>query len=96
MRPTDRALLFLPLFHVFGQNAIMNAAFTAGTALVLHRRFVPDLVLASIARERVTMFFAVPTIFINLLNGDLARHDLASIRYEFSAAATMPQEISRR
>ena len=32
MRPTDRALLFLPLFHVFGQNAIMNAAFTAGTA----------------------------------------------------------------
>ena len=96
MRPTDRALLFLPLFHVFGQNAIMNAAFVAGTSLVLHRRFVPDLILASIARERVTMFFAVPTIFINLLNGDLTRADLASIRYEFSAAATMPQEISRR
>ena len=74
----------------------MNAAFVAGTSLVLHRRFVPDLILASIARERVTMFFAVPTIFINLLNGDLTRADLASIRYEFSAAATMPQEISRR
>jgi long-chain acyl-CoA synthetase len=64
--------------------------------VVLHRRYVPDVILASIAREQVTMFFAVPTIFINLLNGDLARSALASIRYEFSAAATMPQEISRR
>jgi len=27
---------------------------------------------------------------------DLAKHDLSSIRYDFSAAATMPQEISRR
>ena len=96
VRQPDRLLLFLPLFHVFGQNAIMNAAFTACATVVLHRRFVPEQVLASIARERATMFFAVPTIFINLLAMDLDRHDLSSIRYEFSAAATMPQEISRR
>jgi long-chain acyl-CoA synthetase len=92
----DRLLLFLPLFHVFGQNAIMNAAFTAGATVALHRRFVPDRVLDAIARQRATMFFAVPTIFINLLAMDLGRHDLSSIRYEFSAAATMPPEISRR
>ncbi len=40
--------------------------------------------------------FGVPTVFIALLNMDLSGHDLSSIRYEFSAAATMPQEISRR
>jgi long-chain acyl-CoA synthetase len=96
VRQTDRLLCFLPLFHVFGQNAIMNAAFAACATVVLHRRFVPDQVLDSIQRERATMFFAVPTIFINLLAADLSRWDLASIRYEFSAAATMPQEISRR
>jgi long-chain acyl-CoA synthetase len=96
VRHGDRLLLFLPLFHVFGQNAIMNAGFTACATVVLHRRFVPDQVLASIARERATMFFAVPTIFITLLAMDLDRHDLSSIRYEFSAAATMPEEISRR
>jgi len=38
----------------------------------------------------------VPTVFITLLNLDLSGYDLSSIRYEFSAAATMPQEISRR
>jgi len=95
-RPDDRMILFLPLFHVFGQDFIMNATFTACATLVLHRRFVPDVVLDSIERERVTMFFAVPTIYIGLLNMDLSKYDLSSIRYDFSAAATMPQEISRR
>ena len=96
VRRDDRLLLFLPLFHVFGQNAIMNTAFTAGATVALHRRFVPDRILDAIARQRATTFFAVPTIFINLLAMDLGKFDLSSIRYEFSAAATMPQEISRR
>ena len=95
-RQDDRMMLFLPLFHVFAQNFIMNAALNACATLVIHRRFVPDQVLDSIQRHRATMFFAVPTIFITLLSLDLSRYDLSSIRYDFSAAATMPQEISRR
>jgi long-chain acyl-CoA synthetase len=92
----DRMILFLPLFHVFGQNFIMNATFQACATLVLHRRFVPDAVLDSIRRDRVSMFFAVPTIYIGLLNMPLPDDALSSIRYEFSAAATMPREISSR
>ena len=95
-RATDRLACFLPLFHVFAQNYIMNAGFEAGATLVLFRRFVPDVVLDGIERERVTMFFAVPTIYIALLNAGVPREKLASVRYYFSAAATMPQEISRR
>ena len=74
----------------------MNAAVLAGATLVLFRRFVPDQVLESIQRDRITMFFGVPTIFIALLAMDLSPWDLSSIRYEMSAAATMPEEISRR
>ncbi len=95
-RGEDRLALFLPLFHVFGQDFIMNAAFNVCATIVLHRRFVPDQVLDSIQRDHITMFFAVPTIYINLLGMDLSKYDLSSIRYYFSAAATMPQEISRR
>ena len=95
-RSDDRLAAFLPLFHVYGQNYIMNAAVLAGATLVLFRRFVPDQVLEAIGRERVTMFFGVPTIFIGLLSMDLSKYDLSSIRYEMSAAATMPEEISRR
>ena len=92
----DRMVLFLPVFHVFGQNFIMNATFLSCATLVLHRRFAPEPVLESIRRDRVTMFFAVPTIYIGLLNMPLPDAALASVRYEFSAAATMPREISAR
>ena len=95
-RPGDRLAAFLPLFHVYGQNYIMNAAILAGATIVLFTRFVPDVVLRAIGEERITHFFAVPTIFINLLAMDLSGYDLSSLRYEMSAAATMPEEISRR
>ncbi|MCX7246494.1 MAG: AMP-binding protein, partial [Burkholderiales bacterium] len=95
-RPGDRLATFLPLFHVYGQNYIMNAAFLAGATMVLFPRFVPDVVLRAIGEERITHFFAVPTIYINLLAMDLSGYDLSSLRYEMSAAATMPEEISRR
>ncbi|MCO5101518.1 MAG: long-chain fatty acid--CoA ligase [Burkholderiaceae bacterium] len=95
-RDDDRLCVFLPLFHVYGQNYILNAAILAGSTVCLFRRFVPDLVLDAIERDRITLFFGVPTIFIGLLSMDLSKRDLSSIRYEMSAAATMPEEISRR
>lgn len=95
-RAGDRVLVFLPLFHVYAQNYLMNAAIFAGATVVLFRRFVPEQVLKALGDEKVTHFFAVPTIYINLLAMDLSPYDLSSIRYEMSAAATMPEEISRR
>ncbi len=95
-RDDDRLSVFLPLFHVYGQNYILNAAILAGATVCLFRRFVPDVVLDAIQRDRHTLFFGVPTIFIGLLAMDLSKWDLSSIRYEMSAAATMPEEISRR
>jgi len=38
----------------------------------------------------------VPTIYIALLNAGVPKPALAPVRYFFSAAATMPEEISRR
>lgn len=94
--PSDRMLLFLPLFHCFGQNFIMNTAFNSGAAISLHRRFTPDAVLAAVASDGVTIFPAVPTVYIALLNADVPRERLAGVRYYFSAAATMPVEVAHR
>ncbi len=92
----DKLALFLPLFHVYGQNFIMNAGVRSGVCLVMFRRFVPDVVVKAIGQEGITMFFGVPTIFIAILAMDLSPYDLSSIRFEMSAAATMPEEISKR
>ncbi len=94
MKPEDRLLLFLPLFHCFGQNAILNAGLSVGATIVLQRRFKPEQVLNAIATEKITMFFGVPTVFIRLLN--LNAPILNNVRYFFSAAAPMPMEIAQR
>jgi long-chain acyl-CoA synthetase len=95
-RRDDVLACFLPLFHVYGQNYILNGAVHAGATVALFRRFVPEAVLDAIERDRITLFFGVPTIFIALLGMDLSGRDLSSIRYEMSAASTMPEEVSRR
>lgn len=95
IRPEDRMILFLPLFHCFGQNAILNAGLCAGATLVLQRAFDKDRVLDAIARERVSMVCAVPANFIVL-------HEAASpgmvrgVRYWMSAAAPLPLEVETR
>ncbi|MGC8491699.1 MAG: class I adenylate-forming enzyme family protein [Syntrophobacteraceae bacterium] len=92
--PEDRLLLFLPLFHCFGQNYILNGAYSKCATVVLLRRFEPEPVLDLLAREHVTMLFAVPTVYIHFLNTDTSGHDLSSLRYCFTAAATMPRETA--
>ncbi|MEA1967161.1 MAG: long-chain fatty acid--CoA ligase [Thermodesulfobacteriota bacterium] len=94
MKQNDRLHLFLPLFHCFGQNFIMNSCIKVGATLVMHRRFEPEPVLKAITRHRVTMFFAVPTIYIYILNMDDSAVDISSLRYCFTAAANMPGEIA--
>jgi long-chain acyl-CoA synthetase len=94
-RPGDRHLLFLPLFHCFGQNFILNSALVSGGTVVLQRRFDPEGTLA-LLRVGVTHLYAVPTVYILMLNAGVPVEALASVRYYFSAAATMPVEVARR
>lgn len=96
MKPDDRMLLYLPLFHCFGQNAILNSALNVCATIILQRRFKLEQVLEAITTERITMFFGVPTVYIKLLNVDKSAYDLSSVRYYFSAAAPMPVEISQK
>lgn len=96
IRPDDVLLLVLPLFHCFGQNFIMNACVCAGATLDLHRRFELEPVRAHIKEHGVTMVFAVPTIYIYMMNAGVTAQDLASVRYYFSAAATMPVEVAKQ
>ena len=95
MTADDRGLCALPLFHCFGQNFILNALVTAGGTLVLHERFALDAFLDAVARHRITLLYAVPTMYILFLESGAAR-DLSSVRLCFSAAATLPADVERR
>lgn len=95
MTADDRALLSVPLFHCFGQNAILNPSVLAGGCVVLHRNFDLDHVLDSIRRDRISMLFGVPTLYLLLLEA-AGRDLLESVRYALSAAATLPVEVAFR
>jgi long-chain acyl-CoA synthetase len=91
----DRALCFLPLNHVFGQVHIMNATVYSGGSLILQTSFDLERVIETIERHNVTKFFAVPTIYIRLLALKDLKEKLGSLRYTFSAAASMAAELVR-
>ena len=94
MSEQDRGLCALPMFHCFGQNAIMNALVTAGGTLVLHERFVPDAFVAAVAEHGITILYAVPTMYILFLS--MPAPDFRSVRLCFSAAATLPGDVEAR
>ncbi|MBE9190500.1 long-chain fatty acid--CoA ligase [Gloeocapsopsis crepidinum LEGE 06123] len=96
MSAEDRILLYLPLFHCFGQNAVLNAGLNACATIVLHRHFDLEKILKSVVTEQITMFFSVPTVYILLLNMGTLGYDLSSIRYYFSAAAPLPVEVAQK
>jgi long-chain acyl-CoA synthetase len=95
MQCDDRILVAVPLFHCFGQNALMNSALNVGATLVLQRKFDPQESKRLISDERVTQLYGVPTMF-QLLYDACRPSDLASVKYCFSAAATLPLQVSRR
>jgi long-chain acyl-CoA synthetase len=92
----DRALLFLPLNHVFGQMHIMNATILSAGCLEMIPTFDMERVLDLMARGRVTKLFAVPTLYVRFLGVKGLRKKLGAVRYCFSAAASMAAEVVRQ
>ncbi len=89
----DRSLCFLPFNHVFGQMHIMNATILSCGCLELMPGFDMDRVLDCMRTGRITKFFAVPTIFVRLLNLERLEKKLGRVRYCFSAAASLAADV---
>ena len=95
MQSHDRMLLAVPLFHCFGQNALLNSAFNVGATLVLQERFDLNETRRLIKQHKVSQLYGVPMMF-QLLHDSCDVSELASIRYCFSAAATLPLQVSQQ
>ena len=92
----DVALGALPLFHAFGQTCGLNVCVYGGACLTLLPRFDPDKALEIIARDGVTIFEGVPTMFGAMLEvDDRDSHDVSSLRVCVSGGSAMPGEVMR-
>ncbi len=93
----ERALLVLPLFHVFGMTAGMNFCISIGAEIVLLPSFDVHQALTVITKKRPTLLPGVPSLFAALTArvGD-GKYDLSSVNYCISGGAPLPLEVRAR
>lgn len=60
--PSDRVLVSVPLFTIFGFSIVVGTI-AAGATLVLQEAFEPTEAIELLRRERVTVMHGVPTIY---------------------------------
>ncbi len=74
----------------------MNATLAAGGCLTLLARFDPGKAFEVIARDRVSVFEGVPTMYSAMLHHpDAATADVSSLQVCASGGASMPVELMR-
>ncbi|MFF3615033.1 long-chain fatty acid--CoA ligase [Streptomyces sp. NPDC002580] len=92
--PDDVLFGGLPLFHAFGQTCALNTAVAAGATLTLLPRFDPKRALEIMARDGVTVFLGVPTMYAALLHAELPDGlDLGRLRLAVSGGSALPVEV---
>jgi len=100
MRYSDQDLVCIPvpMYHCFGMVIGVLACLTHGSAIVFPGEgFDPLATLQTVAEERCTSLYGVPTMFIaELDHPEFSRFDLKSLRTGMMAGAPCPIEVMRR
>ncbi|MCY7395143.1 MAG: AMP-binding protein [Nocardioides sp.] len=96
--PEDRLCIPVPFYHCFGMVMANLGCTSHGTTMVIPAPgFDPEVTLRTIAAERCTGVYGVPTMFIAMLNHPtFAEHDLSSLRTGIMAGSICPVEVMRR
>jgi amino acid adenylation domain-containing protein len=88
---SDRAMLVLPLFYVYGLS-VLHTHLAAGATVILDNRFAfPNAVLTAMQRHAASSFAGVPSTYAILLDRSaIRRTPLPSLRYVTQAGGAMP------
>lgn len=94
----DRICIPVPFYHCFGCVLGTLCAAVYGAAMIIPAEyFQPAATLDAIERERATVIYGVPTMFIAQLGEpSLPGRDLSSLRTGIMAGAPCPIEVMRQ
>jgi acyl-CoA synthetase (AMP-forming)/AMP-acid ligase II len=95
---SDNILSFLPLYHIYGLNVMLNPALILGATLVLMPRFAPAQVTSLMMEEAITMMPLVPPAMNALClaaeAGQFPKDH--AVRWVKSGAAPLAPDLPRR
>jgi len=100
--PDDRIPLFLPLHHIHGIINVMSCALWCGAEVEAFVRFDRDTILQRVVENAYSVFMAVPTIYVKLIEAieclpDLQRQPIvngfAQMRLMVSGSAALPASV---
>jgi fatty-acyl-CoA synthase len=94
----DRICIPVPFYHCFGMVMGNLAATSHGACMVIPAPgFDPGATLATVAEEKCTSLYGVPTMFIaELADPSFGSHDLSSLRTGIMAGSPCPVEVMKR
>jgi acyl-CoA synthetase (AMP-forming)/AMP-acid ligase II len=91
----ETTVAFLPFFHIYGMNVLMNSYLARGAALVTMPRFDLEALLGHIQRHRVEKLYIAPPVAIALAKHPMIdQFDLSSLRIIMSAAAPLGADVA--
>lgn len=96
LKPADRILTTLPLFHVGGLNNLTTPALHAGCTVVLHPKFDAEASIDAIERERITLTVLVPAqLDMMMASPRWQSADFSSLRMITTGSTIVPARIIR-
>jgi 2-furoate---CoA ligase len=92
----ERTLGVMPLYHTMGVRSLLAMSLIGGT-FVCQSRFDVPAALETIARERITNLYLVPTLYHDLVHHpQFATTDISSVRKLGFAGAAMTDALLQR
>lgn len=93
----DRDLLVLPMFHIGGIGLFTLPMLYKGGTVVIMRTFDPAACLRLLFREKITLFFGVPAIFLFLIqHPEFDPAAFRTVHMVMSGGAPLPVSLVRQ
>ena len=97
-RARESVYVAAPMFHALGFTETI-VTISLGSAVVVRRRFVPELVLSDIAKHRCTGLIVVPVMLrriVDLIESSPGQFDTSSLRVVLLSGSALEADLARR
>ncbi|MFH1701775.1 MAG: class I adenylate-forming enzyme family protein [Candidatus Zixiibacteriota bacterium] len=97
LSPDDSIIVILPFYYIYGNSLLLTHILAGGRVVIDNRFAFPQVILETMASEKVTGFSGVPSNFMILLNNpNFYSNKFPSLRYLTQAGGAMAPEVIRK